>query len=141
MTLFHIGDWAGLPQDTAAAASRAAASLRAEPFEINLDEIASFSGRPDKRPLVLKSTQGNQSLYAFREKLGRELTRVGLGRCVSRGFEPHVTLAYAPTLVAAESVEPVRWTVRDFVLIHSLLGQTRYIELGRWTLSAGCGPE
>jgi 2'-5' RNA ligase len=134
VTLFHIGDWAGLPQDTVAAASSAAASLKAEPFEICFDEVASFSGRPDKRPLVLRSAQDNQPLHAFRENLGRELTRVGLGRCVSRGFEPHVTLTYAPAQIAAESIEPIRWTARDFVLIHSLLGQTRYIELGRWPL-------
>lgn len=134
VTLFHIGDWAGLPQDTVAAASSAAASLKAEPFEICFDEVATFAGRLGKHPLVLKSAQVTDSLYSFREKLGQELTRAGLGRSVSRGFEPHVTLAYAPTLIAAEVVEPVRWSVHDFVLIHSLLGQTRYIELGRWQL-------
>lgn len=135
LTLFHIGDWAGLPADTVAAACSAAASLNAEPFEVCFDEVSSFSGRPDNYPLVLKSAQGGELVRAFRENLGRELMRVGLGRCVSRTFEPHVTLAYAPKIVAAEAIEPIRWTVRDVVLIHSLLGQTRYIELGRWPLA------
>ena len=31
-------------------------------------------------------------------------------------------------------IEPVRWTVRDVVLVHSLLGQGRYIPLERWQL-------
>jgi RNA 2',3'-cyclic 3'-phosphodiesterase len=136
ITLFHIGDWAGLPADTVEAARVAAAAVQAAPFEICLDQVASFSGKPDQRPLVLKAAQGNQALHAFRDSLGRELARIGLGRCVSRTFEPHVTLAYAPAMIAAEPVAPVRWTAQEFVLVHSLLGQTRYIRLGEWPLAA-----
>jgi 2'-5' RNA ligase len=31
-------------------------------------------------------------------------------------------------------VNSIVWTVRDFVLIHSLLGQTKHVHLGRWPL-------
>jgi 2'-5' RNA ligase len=31
-------------------------------------------------------------------------------------------------------VNPVSWKVTEFVLVHSLVGQTRYIQLARWTL-------
>jgi 2'-5' RNA ligase len=31
-------------------------------------------------------------------------------------------------------MEPITWTVRDFVLIHSWLGKTLYVEKGRWPL-------
>ncbi|WP_257385117.1 2'-5' RNA ligase family protein [Tahibacter caeni] len=134
ITLFHIGDWAGLPTDTVEAARTAAASLRAVPFPITLDEVASFSGRRDKRPLVLKAGGGNAALHAFRAELGTALARNGLGRCVSRTFEPHVTLAYAAQTVDAEAVTPITWTAQDFVLVHSLLGQTRHVVLGRWAL-------
>lgn len=136
VTLFHIGDWAGLPQDTVAAAVTAAEALRAAAFNVCFDEVASFAARRGRAPLVLKARDGNAALQAFREQLGRELLRVGLGRCVSRTFEPHVTLAYAPALAAPEAVVPIRWTARDVVLIHSLIGQARYIELGRWALKA-----
>lgn len=85
---------------------------------------------------MLKARDGNAALQAFREKLGCELLRVGLGRCVSRTFEPHVTLAYATALPAPETVAPIRWTAREVVLVHSLIGQTRYIGLGRWALNA-----
>lgn len=136
ITLFHVGDWAGLPMDTVEATRAAAASLRAAPFPILLDEVASFSGRRDKRPLVLKASQGNAPLQAFRAKLGEALARNGLGRCVSRTFEPHVTLAYAAQAVEPEAVAPIGWTAQDVVLIHSLLGQTRHIVLDRWPLNA-----
>lgn len=136
ITLFHIGDWAGLPMDTVEAARTAAASLRAAPFSVVLDEVASFSGRRDQRPLVLKAAGGNAALQAFRAELGGALARNGLGRCVSRTFEPHVTLAYAAQTVDAEAVPPITWTAQEFVLIHSLLGQTRHVVLGRWALDA-----
>lgn len=136
VTLFHIGDWAGLPAATVEAAIGAAAALRMTPFDVRLDEVVSFSGNPQRRPLVLKASAGNETLHAFRETLGRELLRAGLGRCVTRTFAPHVTLAYAPQDVAAEPVEPIVWRATEFVLIHSRLGQTRYTQLGRWPLLA-----
>lgn len=136
VTLFHIGDWAGLPAATVETAIDAAAALRMAPFDVHFDEVASFSGNPQRRPLVLKASAGNEALHGFRENLGRELLKVGLGRCITRTFEPHVTLAYAPQAVVAEPVEPIVWRATEFVLIHSLLGQTRYVPLGNWPLLA-----
>lgn len=85
---------------------------------------------------MLKADRGNDALHRFRARLGEELTRAGFGRCVSRTFEPHVTLAYAAQQVPAETVDEIRWTATEFVLIHSLLGQTRHIRLGSWALRA-----
>jgi 2'-5' RNA ligase len=136
VTLFHIGDWAGLPAATVETAIDAAAVLHTAPFDVRFDKVVSFSGNPQRRPLVLKAGPGNETLHTFREQLGRELLKVGLGRCVTRTFEPHVTLAYAPQGVSAEAVEPIVWRATEFVLIHSLLGQTCYIPLGRWPLLA-----
>lgn len=136
VTLFHIGDWAGLPAATVETAVAAAGALCFAPFDVRLDEVASFSGNPQRRPLVLKAGAGNETLHTFREHLGRELLRSGLGRCVTRAFVPHVTLAYAPQGVAAEPVEPIVWRASEFLLIHSLLGQTRHVPLGRWPLRA-----
>jgi len=45
-----------------------------------------------------------------------------------------VTLLYDDVLVQERAVEPIRWTVSEFVLVHSLLGQTRHIPLARWSL-------
>lgn len=136
ITLFHIGDWAGLSPYTVDAVATAVGTVNAAPFEICLNEVASFSGRRERSPLVLKADRGNDALHRFRARLGEALTRAGFGRCVSRTFEPHVTLAYAARQVPAEAVDEIRWTATEFVLIHSLLGQTRHIRLGSWALRA-----
>ena len=55
-------------------------------------------------------------------------------RPVASQVTPHVTLLYDDVLVEERAVEPIRWTVREFVLVHSLLGQTRHVPLARWPL-------
>jgi 2'-5' RNA ligase len=64
------------------------------------------------------------------------MTRVGLGRWVVPRFTPHLTLLYDNRYVEGRDVEPIAWSVREFVLIHSVLGKTRHIHLGRWPLLA-----
>jgi 2'-5' RNA ligase len=53
---------------------------------------------------------------------------------VEDAFKPHVTLLRDPLRAKPLRVNPIVWTVRDFVLIHSLLGQTKHVHLGRWPL-------
>jgi hypothetical protein len=36
--------------------------------------------------------------------------------------------------VPPRAVQPVRWVVRDFVLVHSLLGWSKLVPLARWSL-------
>ncbi|MBL8297280.1 MAG: 2'-5' RNA ligase family protein [Rhodanobacteraceae bacterium] len=136
VTLFHIGDWAGLSQYTVDTVVAAAGRVSATPFQVQWNEVASFSSRRERSPLVLKASAGNECLHRFRAQLGAELSRVGLGRCAVKAFEPHVTLAYAAEQIAPEPVEPIDWNVVEFVLIHSLLGQTRHVRLGAWPLGA-----
>lgn len=134
ITLFHVGDWAGLPADTVQAAQTAAARLRAAPFALSLNQIMSFSPHRARPPLVLKAEGGNAALHEMRAALGRELAKVGLGRCVTAAFEPHVTLSYPPQAAPTETVEPLGWNAGEFVLVHSLLGKTVHIPLQRWPL-------
>lgn len=134
VTLFHLGDSAGLRQDVVDAATRAAARMVAIPFEVAFDRVASFGGRRDKLPFVLRAEGGNAALRAFHADLGAQLRAAGVGQVTAAGFEPHVTMAYDARLVAPEAVVPVSWRVDEFVLVHSLLGKTRHIPLGRWSL-------
>lgn len=43
-------------------------------------------------------------------------------------------LLYDPQGIAEHAIEPIRWTAREFVLVHSLLGRSRHVPLGRWAL-------
>ena len=137
ITLHHLGDHAGVPADLVEAAGRAAARMVCPPFDVVLDHAMSFRMRRDKAPFVLRTAEGQDgALMDFQRELGLAMAREGLGHSVDVRFTPHVTLTYAPRELPESPVEPVRWTVREFVLIHSLLGKTEHRVLGRWSLPA-----
>jgi len=114
-------------------ARAAAATVTDVPFEIAFDRAASFRARRRQLPLVLCGHRSADPLFAFHGTLGSALARTGFVR-VSRRFTPHMTLLYDTRRVAPCSVEPVAWTAREFVLIHSRVGLTQHIPLGRWSL-------
>lgn len=133
LSLHHLGDYTGVPRDIVARADEAASDLAARPFEVAFDRVASFPVRRPRRPLVLRGGE-DRSLTGFHAALGEAMRRRGLGRWVAPRFSPHVTLLYDAQCVTARPVEPVAWTVRELVLVHSLHGQARHVALGRWPL-------
>lgn len=135
VTLHHIGDYDGLPRGVAAQAMEAgeAAAASAAPFDMTFDKAGSFDNRGNN-PFVLKGGDGLADLHAFQQALGLAMARAGLGKQVARQFNPHVTLLYDPRVIPDKPATPVSWTARELVLVHSLLGQTRHVVLGRWPL-------
>jgi 2'-5' RNA ligase len=136
VTLHHLGDYAGLPQDLVAAACGAAASVAAAPFDVTFDRVASFTSAPRNRPFILRGDGGLAALMAFQQSLGDALKKTVLGRWAKPGFTPHVTLLYDDRGVPEQAVAPVSWTAHEFVLVHSLIGQTLHVPLARWSLHA-----
>ena len=134
VTLFHLDDSVGLRPDIVEAARAAAARVVAAPFEVVFDQVTSFDAHREKSPFVLTADHGNEPLHAFQTELGVRLREAGLGRCVTTGFRPHLTLAYDRRVIAPESLAPIAWRAEEFVLVHSLLGRTRHIPLARWPL-------
>ena len=59
----------------------------------------------------------------------------GSGHKGTRSFVPHVTLLRDKRrLLPSMPIEPVEWTVTEFVLVHSLLGKTTHRVLARFPL-------
>jgi 2'-5' RNA ligase len=135
VTLHHLGDFAGLPESTVAAARAAAASRRHPPFELAFDRAASFGKRRGSNNAFVLQGEGAdvQAVTEFRRILGDAMRKRGLKPASS--FTPHVTPLHDDQVVPAQPVAPtVRWTAREFVLVHSLIGEGVHIVLGRWTL-------
>lgn len=141
VTLQHLGNFAGgLPADKVDAAMRAAASIRMAPFTVEFDALASFASKPRLGPRVLTGDEGVAGLHALHGALEQALLDAGFEARTgsnAKPYTPHVTLAYGMPWVAASATEPMCWNVREFALMHSLLGRSRYIPLARWRLEAG----
>jgi 2'-5' RNA ligase len=130
VSLFFLG---GLPEQDIRAACAAAAEVRMEPFEVLFDRTASFRGKRDSRPFVLVGDSGLRRLISFRRMLGGVMMRRGLRKVANTNFAPHVTLLYDARAVEEYPIEPICWTVNEFVLIRSLRGHDC---LARWPLDA-----
>ena len=107
------------------------------PFDVLFDRAESLgdAGQPGKRPLVLAGGKGLAALRAFQRILGGSMSDAGIGRYARSAFTPHVTLLRDESFVPTHPVRPVRWRVRELVLIDSWQGLTRYDVLGRWPLT------
>jgi 2'-5' RNA ligase len=134
VTLHYLGAFAGVPADIVARARAAASQITLPPVEVTLDRIESFSGRRAKRPLVL-SGDVDESLGALEQTLGTALDDAGIPVRRHPSFTPHVTLLYDERRIARQPVAPIAWTAREFALVRSLLGQSRYKVLARWPLA------
>ena len=135
VTLHHLGDHAGVPQHMVARAAEVAAALRVAPFEVEFDSVvSSVRGPQNTVALMLAGDKGMAALTAFQRALAVAMIKGGLGQWVDKTFAPHMTLVYEPHLIEKQSIRPISWTVRELVLIHSVLGQMRHVALGRWPL-------
>jgi 2'-5' RNA ligase len=128
VSLFFLGE---LSEQIVQVASDAAAEVRLPPFEVLFDRSVSFLGKPGNRPFVLVGDEGLDRLKSFRQTLGVAMAGKGLRYLTKRDFTPHVTLLYADRDVEEHPIEPIRWTVNEFVLIHSMHG---HVHLARWPL-------
>ncbi|MGO4395437.1 2'-5' RNA ligase family protein [Variovorax sp. M-6] len=135
VTLYHLGPADALP-DLVARAQRAAATLDSPAFDVSFDLITSFkAGKGNKHPHVLMGRQPMQALQVFRFNLGVALGVHGVA-ADKRAFTPHLTLLRDTHAMPEQSVAPIAWTAREFVLVRSLIGQGRHVVLERWPLRA-----
>ena len=130
ITLHHLGDFDDqIPPSLVPTASMAAATVRMQPFGVAFDRVGGTLG-----PLLLRASDGARALRMLRQALSEALIKVGLRRHVTSAFNPHMTLSYDFGDTPKQAIELIDWTIREFVLIESLLGKHKHIERGCWSL-------
>jgi 2'-5' RNA ligase len=136
ITLQHLGDYPGVPGDVVRQAQEAAQASATAHFDVTFDRVGSFAGRARNLPFVLRGGDNLDGLKSFNRLLASSMERSGgrIAKWAKGAFTPHVTMLYDGASVAEQPVEPITWTVGEFVLVHSLLGQTKHIILDRWSL-------
>ncbi|HSD38645.1 MAG TPA: 2'-5' RNA ligase family protein [Rhodocyclaceae bacterium] len=132
VTLAFLGAFAGLPKAVVSSAIVAGERFEGAPFDVSFDRVQKFGH--DKRAVVLRGSEDATAVDEFQRRLVETMRYQGLKPAGPTGFTAHLTLLYDEGGVAEEHVAPVSWTVREFVLVHSLIGQSRHEILGRWPL-------
>jgi RNA 2',3'-cyclic 3'-phosphodiesterase len=136
VSLHPVGDYKRLESKHIYAAGLAADAVSMRRFEVKCSSIKSFAGapprrgKPPRRPLVLLCE--GEGLFELHESLGTNMRQNGLK--AADVFTPHMTLSYGPRLLPEEPIEPISFTAREIILIHSELWLSRYNMIGRWPL-------
>lgn len=136
MSLHFVGDFTRLPSAIIHGARRASQTVSLPPFDVTLNHVQSFEvkaprhGAPGRHALVLLGESA--PLVELHRSLGSALKDWGFK--AADHFTPHVTLLYGPKVVLKRTIDPIRFTVEDFSLIHSEKGRSRYNTLGNWSL-------
>lgn len=128
VTLGITNDYATLPHDLVHRARQIGDSIAGDPFALCLDRLSAGA-----RSVALRPSRRPPALTALQKRIDDLMLYWGMRRG-DWSFSPHVTLAYREGPVFLEPVAPVAWEAREIVLIHSLVGAARHIELGRWPL-------
>jgi 2'-5' RNA ligase len=135
VTTLFLGYYEERPARLRSAARNAVADFASPCFGVSLDRLACFA---ENRALVLCGDDGVAGFLAVQRALDTAMRRVGVK---SRGRPtPHLTLLYHdridPKRVERLAIgEPIRWTVREVVLVQSLVGDKTHVELAKWTLA------
>jgi len=134
LTLRFLGDVDRRRDDVIDAARHAARDARVAAFDLALDIAGSFGNR--NVPWWLGCVHPPAALHALWASLGDALASAGLPLESGKPLVPHVTvLRDAPLPLPPAPIAAVHWPVRDFVLVHSVLGrQSAYHLLGQWPL-------
>ena len=136
VTLHWLQDHRSLPQELLDRAMAAGGGLHMAPFGVVFDHIKSLGDVSHGGPLVLAGAAGLASLRKLQRALASEMADAGIGSYVRSNFKPHVTLMYDDKYVAPHPIAPIGWIVDELVLVHSLMGRSRHVVLGRWPLQS-----
>ncbi len=124
-TLLPLGDERYLSPGQIASIHAAMALLRAEPCEIRFDRL-------NGNALVGGAMPG---LRAIQRAMARLLLTQGFP-VPDYEFRPHLSVTYGERPGRNGSIPPIAWRAEEVLLIRSLKGRRRHVELARWPLRA-----
>ncbi len=136
ISLQFVGWYQPPPFASVDRAMRAAWTIELPRFEVTFDRVTSFGAGTEARPVVLRCAEGSAALLDLCEAFGPAMEAAGPHR--RRPGSPsglHMTILYDRKVVPEAILDaPITIPVRDFALVHSLHGESRYLILGRWPL-------
>lgn len=135
VSLYNIWPYDGEPPaHIVSQAVKVAAELVAAPIALSFDQAMSFRTRRGYH-LVLSESRPSIELAKFVQQFTLTFRKAGIGAGPLSQPNPHMTLVYGGNrAIDRRPIEPVCWTAAEFVLIESLIGQSRHGLLGRWPL-------
>ncbi|MEO8778071.1 MAG: 2'-5' RNA ligase [Rhodanobacter sp.] len=121
----------------------AGSAVRATGFVATLDTAMRCIGKDGQFPFVLCADQvTTHAALILRKAIAEAQRRVGLHVGGVSSYHPHVALQFGPAIDAiGESIAPIQWHAREFVLLRSFFDQYQHEVIGCWPLASEPVPE
>jgi len=129
LTLAITGDFLEPQLALVEALIRTGNAIHRGAFDLPLNRL-SVGGRSS----ALRPAKAVPPLRTLQADLARQMAREGVAMRSDWKFSPHVTLNYRDSRPVTQAINDRGWRVDEFVLVHSLVGLTRYEVLARWRL-------
>jgi 2'-5' RNA ligase len=126
LTLDMIDDMEAAPPAMLVDEMKAVAgAISVAAFDFHLTRSTSWNGTSALAPTGTAALKELHAQLAAMRQGRKTPTRRGWN------FNPHVTLGYGPIAPRVGPIRPIHWHAGELVLIHSLVGTTEHIPLGR----------
>ena len=134
VTLISLYDLHYAPPEWLPATIAALDGFAAAPFALRFDRIE------NRKAVTLRTREPLAGARAFQKALVNHLLREKAPIMDGTTPEPHITINYRGDRLGSQTLRsikmpPVEWTVREILLIESIVGKTTHIEHGRWALT------
>ena len=104
-------------------------SFAAPAFALSFDRIENH------KAVTLRTRDPLPAARAFQAALVRHLLAHKAPMMLGTTPEPHVTINYHGDRLRGAKMPPIGWTVREILLVESVVGKATHVEHGRWPLS------
>lgn len=129
VTLWRVGDYVVPPTaEDIDAIVRQAGTVEMPPFRVSFGCAQSLG----RGALVLSVGRGSSDLERLSTRLRDALNPASAER--KHAFRPHMTLMRSDKILPERRIRAIGWTVREVVLVHSLLGKATHGPVGRLPL-------
>ena len=134
ISLYSLGLHRSLPRQQVAEAVQAACRVRLPPFLVALDRVATWGRGRGPLPTVAWADEGVGGVRDLHDRLHEAVAPTAPWRRRKPAIDPHLTLWRSERRRAIAFIAPVRWWVREFVLLDSHYGEGRHEVLDRFPL-------
>jgi 2'-5' RNA ligase len=130
VTLVTLFDLHHAPPEWLGQVIAALASFAGPAFPLAFDRIE------NRKAVTLRTRAPLIEARAFQAALVRHLLACKAPMMLGTTPEPHVTINYRGDRLNAQKMPVIGWTVREIILMESIVGKTSHVEHGRWPLRA-----
>jgi len=135
VSLYSLGMHQGFPRQLVAEAAGAAGGIRQPAFLVALDRMATWGRGRGPLPVVAWAEDGVTGVRELHGRLHAAVAPMAPWRRRKATIEPHLSLWRADARAPVTFMPPIRWWVREFVLLDSRYGEGRHKVLDRFALA------